>query len=314
MIKSINIILKKCLAINEHESVLIITDSKLYSIAKLFFNQAKKITNNVKLVKIRIPKVSGTEPDKKIAKEMLKHNVELLITTKSLSHTKARKNACNKGARITTMPGTNKDMIKRAIDINYNKLKKINKKLADIFDKGKKVKIITKLGTDISFNIKGRKAHGRKSGIYDKKGYFGNLPEGEVFIAPVEKTANGIFIVDASFAGIGKLKKSLKVYVENGHAVNFKGEKSKKMKNLLNSVGNQARNIAEFGIGTNEKAKITGNTLEDEKVLGTCHIALGNNFGFGGKVNIALHLDGIIKKPTILIDNKKIMKTGNLLV
>ncbi|MBN4049112.1 aminopeptidase [archaeon AH-315-M20] len=314
MIKPINIVLKKCLDVKENESVLIITDPKLYNIARVFFNQAKKITDKVKLIKIPIPKVSGTEPSKKVAKVMLKYDVELLITTKSLSHTKARKKASNKGARIVTMPGTTKDMIKRAIDIDYNKLKKTSKKIADILDKGKKARITTKLGTNISFGIGGRKAHGRKGGIYNKKGYFGNLPEGEAFIAPVEKTANGIFIVDASFAGIGKLKNQLKVYVKNGHAINFKGEKAKKMKNLLVSVGKQARNIAEFGIGTNEKAKITGNTLEDEKVLGTCHIALGNNFGFGGKVNVPLHLDGIIKKPTIWIDNKKIMNNGNLII
>lgn len=314
MKKSINIILNKCLAIREHESVLIITDSKLYIIAKLFFNQAKKITNNVDLIEIPIPKVSGTEPSKKITKEMLRHDVELLITTKSLTHTKARKNACNKGARIVTMPNINKAMIKRVIDVNYNRLKKINKKIADALDKGKEVKITTKLGTDLKFSIKGRKAHGRDSGIYTKKGNFGNLPEGEIFIAPIEKTANGVFTVDASFAGVGKLKKPLKVYVKNGYAVSFNGEKAKKMVNLLNSVGKQARNIAEFGIGTNEKAKITGNTLEDEKVLGTCHIALGNNAGFGGKINIPLHLDGIIKKPSIWVDNKKIMDKGKLVI
>ncbi|MCH6574776.1 MAG: PAS domain-containing protein, partial [Bacteroidetes bacterium] len=65
---------------------------------------------------------------------------------------------------------------------------------------------------------------------------------------------------------------------------------------------------------TNDKAIISGNILEDEKVLGTCHIALGNNTGFGGKINIPLHLDGIIKNPTISVDNKKIMESGKLLI
>ena len=54
--------------------------------------------------------------------------------------------------------------------------------------------------------------------------------------------------------------------------------------------------------------------LEDEKVLGTCHIALGNNYSFGGKVNVPIHLDGIIKKPTIIFDDKIIMKEGKLLI
>ena len=135
-----------------------------------------------------------------------------------------------------------------------------------------------------------------------------------MFIAPVEGTANSIFIVDASFAGIGKLKNPIKVKVKDGFAINFNGYKAKKLERLLDSVGRDAKNIAEFGIGTNPKAKISGNILEDEKVAGTCHIALGNNAGFGGKVNVQLHLDGIIKKPTIWIDNKKIINNGKLLI
>ncbi len=314
MPKPAEIVLKKCLDLKKNEKLLIVTDSKLYNIAKLFFNEAKKITNNVKLVKIPIPKVHGTEPSKKIAKEMLKYDVELLITTKSLSHTKARKNACDKGARIVTMPGVTKDIINRTLDIDYDKLKKINNKIANLIDKGDNVRIKTELGTDISFSIKNRKAYGRESGIYTKRGSFGNLPTGEIFVAPIESSANGVFIVDASFAGVGKLRKPIRVIVKRGFAVDFRGGGARKLENLLESVGKDARNIGEFGIGTNEKAKITGNILEDEKVKGTCHIALGNNIGFGGEINVQLHLDGIIKKPTVFIDNKKIMDNEKLII
>ncbi|MBI2135017.1 aminopeptidase [Candidatus Woesearchaeota archaeon] len=310
MIKSVNIVLKKCLNLKRNESMLIITDSKLYPLAREFFFQAAKITKKIKLATIPIPKVNGTEPPKGIAKEMLKHDVEILITTKSLSHTNARVKASKKGARIVTMPGITKQILERTIDIDYNKLQKLHKKLADIMDKGKKAAITAKSGTSLSFSIKGRKAYGRDTGLFTKKGSFGNLPTGEVFIAPVEKTTNGVYIVDASFAGIGKLKTPLKLYVKNGFVIKIEGKDAKKLKNLLNPRGKKARNVAEFGIGTNNKAKITGNILEDEKVIGTCHIALGNNIGFGGKTSVQLHLDGIIKTPTIFIDSKKIMGNG----
>ncbi len=314
MSKAAEIVLKKCLGLKKNEKFLVITDSKLYNLGNMFFREAKKITNSAKLIKIPIPKVNGTEPPKKTAKEMLKYDAELLITTKSLSHTKARKKACKNGARIVTMPGITKSTVNRALDIDYEKLKKIGGKLADIIDNGNNVRIKTKLGTDISFSINGRKAYGRESGIYDKKGSYGNLPTGEIFVAPVEKGSNGVFVADASFAGIGKLKIPLKIYVKRGYAVNLKGVNAKKMEGLLDSVGKEGRNIAEFGIGTNEKAKITGNVLEDEKVKGTCHIALGNNTGFGGKVSVQLHLDGVIKNPTIFVDKKKIMGNGKLII
>ncbi len=314
MPKYAEIVLKKCLGLKKNERVLIVTDSKLYGVAKMFLDESKKIASKAKLIKISIPKVHGTEPDGRTAKEMLGWDVGILITSKSLSHTKARKNACDNGVRIVTMPGISKETLKRTIDIDYDKLEMVHNKLADIIDKGKKVRIKTKLGTDMHLSVAGRKAFGRDSGLFRKKGAFGNLPTGEVFIAPVEKTANGVFVADASFADIGKLKKPLKVYVEKGYAVEFEGYGAKKLEKIIDSVGKKARNIAELGIGTNEKAIITGNILEDEKVKGTCHIALGNNAGFGGKVHVQLHMDGIIRKPTIWVDDKKIMSNGKLLI
>ena len=308
------IVLKKCLGLKNNEKFLIVTDSELNRIAKIFYEEAKNITNSVKLIKTSIPEVSGTEPDVEIAEEMLKFDVELLITSKSLSHTAARINASKKNARIVTMPGITEEILERTIDIDYDKLNKIHNKLGDIIDKGKKVKIESGLGTDFSFGIKNRKAYGRDSGLFTRNGSFGNLPTGEIFIAPVEGTAYGIFVVDASYAGIGKLDSPIKVHVEDGFVVKVEGDKSEILDELLISVGHDARNIAEFGIGTNEKAKITGNILEDEKVVGTCHIAIGNNMGFGGKVDVPLHLDGIIKNPTIWVDDVKIMEEGKFLI
>jgi len=65
-----------------------------------------------------------------------------------------------------------------------------------------------------------------------------------------------------------------------------------------------------LGVGTNPKAKITGNVLEDEKVFGTAHIALGNNTAFEGKVDVPVHVDGVFTKPTIFLDKKKIIEKG----
>lgn len=305
------IVLKECLGLKKNENVLIVTDSRLYGLSKQFFTEAEKITNKVTIIKIPIPKVHGTEPSKEIAKEMLKYDVELLITTKSLSHTKARKNACKNGARIASMPTITKGTINRSLDIDYGKLKEKNKKLIKILEKGKIVKITTKKGTDLAMNIHGRKGFD-DNGIYNKRGSFGNLPAGEVAVSPVEGTTNGAYVVDASFGGIGKLKRPLKIKVRGGYAIEIKGYKSNEIKKHLKNK--KYGNIAELGIGTNPKAKISGCVLEDEKVIGTVHIALGNSVSLGGKVDVPIHLDGIIKKPTIFIDKKKIMDDGKLII
>lgn len=311
--KSARTILNVCMGLKSSESCLIITDNKKTKIANALLKQAKKITNTCKLVKKSIGKVHSEEPSKKIAKEMLKYDVILLVTTKSMSHTIARKNAVEKGARLASMPDITEPIMKRAIDVDYKKIRQLNNKIEKWLTKGKKVKVITKKGTNIIFSIKGREGK-KDEGIYTAEGKWGNLPAGETCTAPLECTANGTLVVDASMSGIGKVKDTLKIIVKNGFAIEFIGKDKRKIESLIRNLGKSARNIAEFGIGTNPKAKITGNVLEDEKVMGTAHIAIGDNFSLGGEVSAQCHLDGVFTKPTVYIDNKKVMKDGKLLV
>ena len=116
-----------------------------------------------------------------------------------------------------------------------------------------------------------------------------------------------------SIAGFGRTKHPLIFFVEKGKVVRITdGRKPPKIEELLEKTGEKARNIAEFGIGLNRKAKVTGRVLEDEKAFGTIHIALGNNIGFGGRVNVPLHIDCVIRKPTVYFDKKVFMKGGKI--
>jgi leucyl aminopeptidase (aminopeptidase T) len=203
----------------------------------------------------------------------------------------------------------------RGMNADYNAISKRSIKLKKILEKGKQIKVTAPAGTDITFDIAGRTAIASK-GLFHKKGESGNLPTGETFLAPVEGTANGVFVADGSFAGLGLMKNTkIKVEVKNGFATKITGGKpAQKLNAMLDEVGKRARNIAEFGIGTNDSAKLSGVLLEDEKVMGTVHIALGNNVTMGGTFNVPIHVDGVIKKPTVWMDGKLLMKDGKLLV
>ncbi len=133
---------------------------------------------------------------------------------------------------------------------------------------------------------------------------------------PAEGGTNGVFVVDGSMAGIGDLggKKPITIRVENGYAVEITGgEEADLLKSKLEPLGKPAFNVAELGVGTNDAARIIGNILEDEKVMGTIHIALGNNMSMGGTVDVPIHLDGIVKDPTVELDGRLLMKDGKLL-
>jgi hypothetical protein len=73
-------------------------------------------------------------------------------------------------------------------------------------------------------------------------------------------------------------------------------------------------NLGEFGLGLNPKAKIVGIMLEDEKVLETVHFALGSNKTFGGKTDAINHWDGLVNNPTVVYDDKTLMKNGKIVV
>ncbi len=308
--KSANIILRKCMDLKKNESCLIITDSKLIKIGNSLYKNSLKITKKSKLIQIPIPESHGCEPPGKVAEEMPNYDVILLPITKSLSHTTARKKASSEGTRIASMPGITEDMMERALNVDFNRIKALNEKLIKKFKDKNKIKITTKKGTNIGFDLKGRKWIG-DDGIYTKKGAFGNLPAGEIFIAPVEGKTNGKIICDASVGGLGKADKNIEIIVKNGFIESIKGGKiARKFRALLKSK--LYTNVAELGIGTNYKAKITGNVLEDEKVLGTCHIAFGNNTHFGGKIDVPFHVDFVIKKPKIYADSSLIIDDGIL--
>ncbi len=309
--KSCRIILNQCMNLSKNESCLIVTDSNLQAIGNELYKNSLKISKKSKIILTTIPKTHGSEPPMRISIEMLKYDVVLMATTKSLSHTKARENASRKGVRIASMPGITTGMMKRALNVDFNKIKTLNHKLINKLKNKNKINITTKLGTNIKFYMKGRKWK-PDDGIYTKKGTFGNLPAGEIFIAPVEGKTNGVIVADASVGGLGMVDKHIKIIAKNGFIKKITtGKIANRFKNLLKNK--LYKNVAELGIGTNYKAKITGEVLEDEKVAGTCHIAFGNNRHFGGKVDVPFHVDFVIKKPTIYADGALIMSNGKLI-
>ena len=306
------IILQKCLGLKAGEKCLILADEGKKDIAESIFAEASKITKS-DIVIMPIADHNGQEPPSDIAAKMMDYDVIVAMTTRSLSHTNARKDAVDNGARLASMPGITQDIINRAIDVDYDSMIERTKYIADKLDIGSSVRIVTTAGTDITLSISGRRGKGYNSGIFDSPGKWGNLPEGEAFIAPVEGTANGVYVVDGSQAGIEKLTSPLKITVKDGYAISFEGDQSDEFRSILEAIKDKdAFNIAELGIGTNNKAILTGIILEDEKVSGTCHIALGNNFGFGGNVDVPVHVDGVMLEPDIYIDEVLIMKKGIL--
>ena len=308
---AVRAVFTKSLKLKKNETCLIVADKIKEDLGKAFYQYASCVTPRAKLVVIEPTKEHAVEPPADVAKLMLEYDVQILVTEKSLTHTKARRDATKKGARIATMPSITEEIANRCLDVDYDALKKSSVKLYETLKNARKVRVTTALGTDIHFVIGKSEFFGRDGGVFDYPGSYGNLPEGEIAFGP--ETCEGVYVVDASFPGLGRLKSPLTFRVSKGMAYEITGHNSEKVMERLDKVGPGAYWVAELGIGLNPKAIITGNILEDEKVIGTVHVALGNDLSFGGKNDVPIHLDGIITAPDIYLDGNIIMKKGKFI-
>lgn len=307
--KSAEIALRDCMGLKKGESLLVITDTILKEIGRVFFQVGIEVGADAVYVEILPRLTDGEEPPPSVAKALQDVDVAIIPTLKSLSHTNARLEATKKGVRIASLPGITEDIIERTMNVDYFEIKEISDNISRILSKGRNVHVYSSSGTDITFSIERRNAHS-DTGILTQAGAFGNLPSGESYIAPVENSANGVIVIDGSLAGYGLLKSNLKIEIKDGYVQKTEGDGAGYLEKIFHKFGKEARNLAEFGIGTNPKAKLTGNILEDEKVMGTVHFAFGNNTTFGGNIFVNSHIDGLVKEPTIEIDDKIIMNRG----
>jgi aminopeptidase len=211
------------------------------------------------------------------------------------------------------------ELVWKAMDIDYSALSKRARKIANLLKQGKRVHITTNDGTDISFDINGRPIL-IDDGVFDEfdaneNFYLQNLPTGEVYLAPIEETANGTAIFQYNFF-FGKPVKNLKLTFENGKVVKSDADEGLEHFNavLKNNSGDKDI-IGELGIGLNPVIReIVGEAALDEKIIGTIHIAIGENRMFEGKNRSSLHQDLIMKSPTLLIDGKPIMENGEYVI
>jgi len=301
--RAVQIILKRCLGHRDGESVLVVTDPPMEPRARAFLQHAHDLGIDATLLTMAARQTSGEEPPRAVADALKNSTIAVLLTSRSLSHTAARREACEKhGTRIASMPGADAARLETLLDIDYDDLRARSEELAGLFEGGQRVRLTSATGSDLSLEIRGRTVY-RDVGDLSKPGSFGNLPAGEVCLAPVEGSAEGIICIDGSVAGLGRLKSPITIKFTGGRAVEISDPR---LREILGPHGPDAFQLAEFGIGTNPRAGVVGNVLEDEKAVGTAHVALGSNVSMGGLINVPVHVDAILLSARVEVDGRAI--------
>jgi leucyl aminopeptidase (aminopeptidase T) len=220
------------------------------------------------------------------------------------------------GTRYASMPLFDIGMLQGAMTVDYRALARRTKAVARVVGKAERVDLGTPNGTVLSMLKKGRKAHA-DTGMLKRAGSFGNLPAGEVFFAPLEGSAEGRLVLQ--WAPTRELASPVTLTVKEGLVTGITGSEdfAIELEGKL-SGRKENRNIAELGIGTNERARRPDNILESEKILGTVHVALGDNSSFGGNVKTPFHQDFVFFRPTLVLTDRAgnketLLKDGKLM-
>jgi leucyl aminopeptidase (aminopeptidase T) len=309
--RAVSAVVRDCLAVREGEEVLVICDPRTQRIGERLRDEAAELGAEAVAAIISERPSHGAEPPHTVAEAMAASDVLIAPTSQSLSHTAARKRATDSGARAATLPGVTEEMLARVMSADMDGLRRKGHAVAEALDRASEAHITDANGTDLRLDISDRDAI-PDAGELTEPGAFGNLPCGEGFISPAG--GQGTLVIDGSLAGIGLVDEPVELVIEGGHLTSARGGQGMAFMELLTEHGEDGTNIAELGVGTNEKAILTGEILEDEKIAGTIHVAFGASAGIGGTVQVPVHLDCIVMKPTLELDGEAIVRHGELLI
>jgi len=298
---------RKCMRLQSNESCLVVTDHERKPIGEALYEVANERANDASIVRYPPGDQHGEEPPAAVAAAMRHADVVLAPTTKSLSHTSARSDANEADTRVATLPGITEEVFVTGLDANYSEIKS---HCADIYTQvsgAGAVRVQTDLGTDIVFRP-GDRAWQQDTGIVHEAGAMSNLPAGEVFLSP--ETADGTFVVDGTMMPHGLLDddQTLEFEVEDGYVTDISDDEVRaEIAAAAEAVGQDAYNLAELGIGTNVGVtELVGSVLLDEKAAGTVHIAIGDDHAIGGDTEAPIHLDGVLREPTVSVDGERL--------
>jgi leucyl aminopeptidase (aminopeptidase T) len=298
---------RQCLGLDPAESVAVVTDDEREPIGEALYGVASEVSGDATLLRYPPADQHGEEPPAPVAAAMREADAFLAPTTKSLSHTRARSEATEAGARGATLPGITEEVMVAGLDADYEAIGRACEEVLARVGAAETVRVTTPAGTDLTVEP-GDRAWLEDTGDVREPGAFSNLPAGEVFVSP--ETADGTYVVDGTMMPHGLLAagEELRFEVEDGYVTDISDDDVRaQVEAGAEEVGRDAYNLAELGVGTNVGVTdLIGSVLLDEKAAGTVHVAIGDDAGIGGDTDAPLHLDGIIREPTVYADGEEV--------
>jgi len=320
MLTAARSVVRTCMQIRSVEAVLVITDPDYSEIGRALYEAAAEVTDRILMMMMPPSLKEGNEPPTQVADLMRRQDVILIATQHSLTHSRARAIASREGARIASMPGIDAETFAYGgMTADYNALQKEISGFNRLLRRRREVRITNDAGTDLTFLTGGRWVL-EDNGICNRPSAITNLPAGKIFVLPKEGSAHGRIVIDGSLEG-DLMEEPISILIEDGLIVDVTGgEMAERMNRKLEIARTGLRpskaamvgTFAEFGFGMNPRAKLSGNKLEDLVHRGGAYFGFGNNMALGGSAAVPINIRGVIRKPTVVLEDVELMIDGKV--
>jgi 2,5-dihydroxypyridine 5,6-dioxygenase len=308
-------IMTQCAGVKPGENVVITCDTNKLRMAEALAAAAYAVQGMPVIVAFPPTGAHGAQVPRSVVSAAANSDVLIMPTSWSMTHTDARIAAIKNGARVCTMCEATEDCLcTGGILGDFEENDRLGRRLGKIIENGKKIRMTSSAGTDLTAEITGRPVS-YETGLFREPGQFAALPNSELNIAPIEGTANGVIVGDVRLMGYGVIREEpVTIEVENGNVVKITGKQAAEyLRTTLQSFNDRsAYNLAEFAVGLNPASRAYATNLEDLGKLGFGHHGIGSNYAFGGKVEAPCHIDIIYSQASLEIDDTLILDKGRV--
>lgn len=328
-------VLSTCLQLGPGDSLALFYDESTEFTAEFLIDAAAELGLDKRLRRVPLAEQAAFRPEASLSiedREALEH-VRGVITLLSSSPegTEYRKRLVQVGAdggrRMGHMPGADETVLAHALNIDYALARSRADDLALAMTLGEQAVLRSFVSTpsgdiiaqhDLRIPLGGLSRSPITSTGIIPLGTWGNLPGGETFIAPLEDSAEGVFVLNGAFKKfVFDDGDHLLLSLARGRLTAIEGSEpaSARLEQILELARRRGDEnygcLAELGVGLNPGiAALTGNALFDEKCYGTAHIALGDSTRYGGTCESIIHEDLVTRAPSLWIDGAPILLSG----
>jgi leucyl aminopeptidase (aminopeptidase T) len=298
------------------ETIMIVCDDEKMDVCESFSIGALKLGLKTRVVKLETEPILRKEIPPYIKEIFKKQRTDIFVnllrgnreeTTFRIKLTELETE--DRKARLAHCPGITLDMLTDgalALTIkDHRKMQDFANSLIQQLRQASRVEITNVAGTNISMSVERRPFFTDTMIDWNRLSWM-NMPTGEVTVAPVEDSLEGELICDMAIGGIGPIKAAVGITAKDGKVHKTESQDDLVLRSVKESLktDSRAKIVGEFAFGINPKARFVKEFLEAEKILGTVHVAFGNNSDMpGGKNPSSNHMDFLISKPTVKIIN-----------